>query len=344
MPRFWMIVAFLFAAPVSARDLAVPADKGWQHAGTGLVVMPDVAGFRRTGLSDNTESEHDVVVQFGEDADGSFATLYLFHPAAGDAAMWFDRAQDALDRGRTGKNSSPATAEPLLFAVAGAPVPTAFRQAYSIAGGNLRSTAVALVPIGDDWVVKLRMSSRTLSADRLDARLMQMIGALRWPKAAPDARPAALIQPCAAPLSFGKAKRVKPDGADILISLMAGSLAAEPTEAKADAAPPATWCREGEARADFSVYRADAARDGYVIAMNDAGRAIHVSPSLMAQIGGGKARYSVTMSDVDGARSAYPAFTALPRPEQAWETVMGGTPAAAAKGDTVTIGPAGLYG
>lgn len=333
-----ILAAALAAAPIAARDLAVPADKGWQHAQTGMVVMPQVAGFQRTELSDSTESEHDMVAQFGEDADGTFATLYLFHPAVSDVALWFDRAQVALDGGATGRGASPATAEPVAFAVGGG-TQNALRQTYSIPGGSRRSTAVALIPVGD-WIVKLRMSSRTLTADKLDARLMALVAGLRWPKTmTPAASSIALVQPCAAPLTYGKAKVVKPDGAEMLLSLMLPGIAAK--EGTVEKGPPAIWCREGEALRDYGVYRADADANRYTIAMADAGRAIHVSPPAIA-IGNGRPTVSVTTEDVDGTIATYPSFSALPQPAQVWKLVTSSEPTGRMRGNEMTLSPDAL--
>ncbi|WP_315762350.1 hypothetical protein [Sphingomonas sp. Y38-1Y] len=338
--RLGTIIAALAmaATPAAARDLTVPADKGWQHAQTGMVVMPQVAGFQRTKLSDSTETEHDVTAQFGEDADGTFATFYLFHPAVPDVALWFDRAQVALDGGKTGRGASPATADPVAFAVGGG-TPNALRQVYSIPGGALRSTAVALIPVGD-WIVKLRMSSRTLTADRMDAKLMALVSGLRWPKTTEaTGTPIALVRPCTAPLAYGKAKVVKPDGAAMLLSLMLPGIAAK--EGKVEKGPPATWCREGEPLGDYGVYRANADANRYTIAMADAGRAIHVSPPAIA-IGNGKPAISVTTEDVDGTIATYPSFSALPQPAQVWKLVTTSGPTGRMRGNDMTLSPDAL--
>lgn len=333
MKRFSVLGALLLvASPVDARDLPVPADKGWQHAQTGVVVMPQVAGFRRTALTDATDTEHDVAAQFGEDAEGTFATLYLFKPAAGGAAVWFDRAQTALDAGATGKGSAPATIEPVAFALPGGTATTAVRQVHAIPGGPYRSTALAVVPVGD-WLVKLRITSRTLTAERLDARLTALVAGLRWPARAREGAAFALVQPCAAPLDYGKAKVVKADGAGMFMSLiLPGVIAKQPA---AERGPPALWCREGERSTDYAAYRADGSVASYILAYNDAGRIARIAPPILAE-GKGKS-VTVTTEDVDGTVSAYPSFSAPPRPAQVWKLLNSGRPTSRAKGDQITI-------
>ena len=47
----WMAVG------AEARDLDVPATAGWQHAATGIILMPKIDGASRTRLSESTDGE-----------------------------------------------------------------------------------------------------------------------------------------------------------------------------------------------------------------------------------------------------------------------------------------------
>lgn len=331
--RYLLVAVLLSLASLgSARDLPVPADKGWQHAQTGLIVMPQIAGFRRTALTDNTATEHDVAAQFGEDAEGTFTTLYLFRPAIADAALWFDRAQAALDAGKTGRGAAPATIDPTLFAPPGASVASGIRQVYSSAGGPFRSTAVAVVPLGD-WLVKVRMTSATLTADKLDARLMAFIAGLRWPAATNAALATAPIRPCDTPMAAGKAKVVKAVDAGSLLALLLPGIAAK--QPAAERGPPAVWCREGEGLAEYAAYRANGEPTSYVIAMYDAGRVVRVQPPILA--GTSDKTVTVALEDVDGTVSAYPSFSALPKPAQVWKLLSEARPTSRKTGDQITV-------
>ena len=61
----WLLCALALTsgASLSARNLVVPADKGWKHAETGIILSPQLAGLPRTELTDATQSEHDVAVR-----------------------------------------------------------------------------------------------------------------------------------------------------------------------------------------------------------------------------------------------------------------------------------------
>jgi len=335
MKRAMMILALAAAAPLAARDLPVPADKGWQHAQTGLVLLPQLAGLPRRALTDATASEHDVTAQF-EAPDGSVsATVYIFHPAIPDVALWFDRARTAVESRNLFRDAAPASADPVAFAAPGATAASSLRQVYANAGGAYRSTALAVIPVGE-WIVSIRMSAKTLTADRLDAQVQQAIASIRWPRPGGGVALAATpIRACATPLTFAKAKPVQATGTDMILALLGSRIAAQ---AKADPATPPqparTWCRDGDGRLEYGVYRDGGA--GYEMAIYDAGRSVSVHPSVMGQIDK-SGTYSVSLTDVDGTVSTFPTFDALPSPKQVWALVAGGKRTGVSSGNRVTI-------
>lgn len=323
--------------PLAARDIPVPTDKGWQHAQTGLILMPQVGGLQRTKLTDSTASEHDVTVQFDAQDKTLFATLFLFQAAIPDVGIWFDRARTLLEQRDTFKSAAPATADPVTFSVGQTQIASSIRQAYSIPGGRYRSTALAVMPVGD-WIVSMRLTSEKLTADQLDARLQRMIADIRWPKSGEAALPvaAATVQPCATPLKFGKARQVKADGADIMGSLLL-SIAAKEKKGESTPAVRPVWCREGEGRTEYGVYRADADETGYALALFDAGRVVSVHPAFVKA-----GNYSISLRDVDGSVSAFPAFNALPDPDRVYKMLSTAKPMGSAKDKNITLDPEAL--
>lgn len=322
------------AAP--ARDLPVPADKGWRHAETGVALMAQDAGLRRTALTDSTQGEFDVAAQYWAPDKSVTATVYLFHASDSDVGLWFDRSQTALEARDIFRNAAPATADPIAFALPGAAAGSALRQTYAVAGGTFRSTALAVIPLGG-WILAIRMSATTLTADKLDAELQQFIAGIRWPKLATPGVAAHLMRPCATPLVFGKAKPIKAGGPDLLMSLLMPGLAAKEvakTPAKPDDAP--LWCREGEGRTEYGIYRNMRGGEGYTMALYDGGRSVSVFPSVMGQIDK-TGTYSVTMQDVDGSTSVLPSFSALPQPKQVWDVVSHGQVQGKAAGNAITL-------
>lgn len=312
----WVIAALavIAAAPGAARDLTVPADKSWQHAETGLVLRPSLDGLARGGISDATNGEFDVTVQYELPDRSAFATIYIYRPGVDNVGMWFDRSQAAIQAHEQFRHATPATIDPVAFAVRPGGTASALRQVYAIPGGAYRSTALAVVPVGV-WLVTVRMSARTLTADQLDAQLTRVLSAIRWPADAEPAPLAAPVKACASDLTFRSAKQAKPGGADILVALMA-RMTASRAEAEKDTSP-AIWCRDGMRADQYGVYRADGRTDGYVMAIQDAGRVLTIAPALVAKAEG-KNDYTVTLTDVDGKVEALPAFDAMPTPKQVW--------------------------
>ncbi|MBM6578475.1 hypothetical protein KCP91_18990 [Microvirga sp. SRT01] len=340
-----LICAFLTAAltaPLAARDLNVPVDKGWMHAETGIVLRPQLAGLMRTALQDATQSERDVTAQFGAPDKSVVATIYVFRPAIADVGMWFDRSRTALEGRSTFKNTSPATADPVAFAAGGSSSLLSLRQVYASPDGPFRSTALAVVPVGQ-WIVGIRMSAATLSAGELDGRLLQVISAIKWPNTSDIPSLAATpINACATPIAFHKAKQIKPSGSEMLMSLIGGSMVAkQQAEQKDSPAPISTWCRNGTATTEYGIYQSDGRLKGYVLALYDAGRVVSVYPSIMGQIDD-TGTYSVTLEDVDGTVSTFPSFSALPDPKQVWELINKVSPSGFAKGKTITLDPKSL--
>ncbi|WP_238560177.1 hypothetical protein [Sphingomonas sp. Mn802worker] len=318
-----------------ARDLPVPASKGWQHAQSGIILMPVLAGLTRTELSDATAGEFDVTARY-EAADKSvITTLFLFHPAAGDAALWFDRARTALETSDALPGMSPASATPVAFAAPGATAASSLRQVYASPGGQFRSTALAVVPVGG-WLVVLRMTAPVMTAAQLSERMDQVIAGVRWPAGSMTAARAAVpVAACPQPLRYAKARVVKPDLADMMIAglVHSGRVAKQD---KTTVPAQVTWCRDGVGERNYGVYRSGDASGGYAMALGDAGRVISVEPSLMAQINK-TGVYSVTLSDVDGSVSTFPSFDRMPSPTQVWSAIAGGKPTSRTQGNTTTV-------
>lgn len=319
----WMIglAALVGAASADARDLDVPVEKAWQHARSGLILRSRIAEFVRTGISDSTADELDVAAQFRSPLDGAVLTVFVFRPAGGGVALWFDRARTALEQNRAFGSVSPLTPES-AFALPGRTTASAMRQAFAASSAAYRGTAVAIVPIGE-WRVAVRVSGPAEGAS-IDARLTAVLAAISWP-ASTDAA-ATPIGPCPEPLRFVKARQRKPD---MMQGLMAGAVASAAAEEAAktkDKPAEAPLCRDATPPTSmFGVYR-HTGQEGYLLALGDAGRTVGIYPSLTSLLVDTKPGYAVSFNDLDGSTAHFPEFDRLPRPEQVVDTVMRGTP------------------
>jgi len=314
----WTVIAaaaLLATAPAASRELPAKAGQDWKHAASGLVLRPTLAGLPLVKLTDSTAGEWDVAAQFNNADVGESATVYVFHAAAPDVSIWFDRAEYALThRASYGgvRPTGPATA----FAPPGSEVASGLRRVFVPANGRYRSAGVAVLPLGD-WLVTIRLSSASLDPAGLDARIGAVIAELGWPRGARrSATPAVPITACPAPLAFKPATLRKPDMSQaVLGSMLASAVLSGKAKPVADA-PPVSWCREGEQTAIWGAYRRANGTDGYLMALGDSGRTAgmftDVAVPNMPTSGG----YPVTLTDVDGSMAGYPAYDALPRPEQ----------------------------
>lgn len=257
--------ALALAAPALARDLPVPAGKGWKHAETGLVLRTTLLGLPRVTLADSTASERDIYAQFNDADVRTSATIYLFHSAEHSVAIWFDRADYQARHRASYGGATPLAAAPVAFAPPGSTVEAALRQLYTPAHGPTRSTALAVIPLGD-WLVAVRLSSSDLEPAALDARLTALIAEIGWP-ATIAARAAGRAEPvvaCTRRMRFTRAKATRPDmGQALLGSLLAGAALSGKGTPGPDVARP--WCRDGDGETSHAVFRKDggSARGGW---------------------------------------------------------------------------------
>lgn len=354
---YWAAAAALLATTAaSARDLPVPADKGWMHAQTRLIVRSSVAGLTRTAITDATTTEHDVAIKLESADKAVFATLFLFHPAVPSVPLWFDRSRTAIEERKNFDKGAPASADPIAFAPAGSGPEVALRQSWSLLSSPYRSTSLAVMPMGE-WMLVVRLTAEKLTATTLDGKMDEIIAALK-PAIATTAAypgPAVPIRPCATQTDFAhlpKAKVEKPSGADVMGNLLLGAMmSGHMKEAKPDPKaepekPAAALCRDGMATSAYGVYRpVGSDNSGYILALYDAGRTISVFPGIMSQIEKRKApSYSVVLNEIDDSSESYSSFNGLPRPEQVFELVTKGAPAAKAQGKNITINSGALGG
>lgn len=316
-------------AQTPPRTLEVPAAKSWQHAATGMILPPVAAGLSRGAIVDRTSAEHDVSAEYGGE-DGLTTTVYLFRTLLPDPALWTDRALAAIAL-RPDLGLDPARLPaPAPFRRPGAASASGLRATLPLSGSGLTGTAVAVAPL-NGWLLKVRMTSARLDPAALDARLTAFIDALRWPSEARPAAAAAPVAVCPDSLTFKKAKTVKDDMGDVLMSALAGTV--EMDQVEKGEAEAAVYCREPGPLKPYGVYRPDRSRDSYVIALGDSGSALRLVPALDLLASGRSGGKKVAMTLVEHDRtSVLPSFNRLPSPEQAMAVAFSGE-----RRETITV-------
>jgi hypothetical protein len=305
------------------RLLDVPAAAAWQHAATRMILPSRAAGLERAEVRDASDAELDVMAHYVDRTEGVLATVYLFKTQVPDAALWFDRALQAIPLSPGWSVEAAAPPAPVAFARPGASVASGLRTAFAVTAPRFRSTALAVAPLGQ-FLVKVRISAARLDPAGLDALLSRFLGDLGWPAAGAE-RAATPIQDCAEPLRLRQARVVRDDMDDVLMNLLTGIV-----ETDVDRPPPA-YCREPGAGLQHGVYRPGGSRHAYLVALGDSGIALSVSRGVEIEgITNGSRRYSMRLLERT-ATSALPSFSRLPPPEQAVAVAFG------SRGETISV-------
>jgi len=314
------------AAQAEARTLDLPANAGWQHAATGLVLRSRLAGYQRTWIDDSGTAELDISANFEAPDRSTVVTLYLFRPALMSVPVWFDRSETQILLRDEFHGVQPA-AEARAFAPPGSTVASALRRVYVTGLDAYRTTGLAMMPMGE-WLVAVRISSHDADPAALEARLDAVIAAIGWPEGATDGVPASVVADCPEPLEYARrAKLQRPSMADALLgSALLGAAAQRADDATATESAPAVLCRDAPGKVEYGVYRdtAELKRQAYLMALGDAGRTISVAPSIGALVDGSKG-YMLSLGDLDRTL-IFPNFDKLAPPDKALETVTSTAP------------------
>jgi|CXWL01.1.fsa_nt_gi hypothetical protein len=314
-----LALAICVVAPAEARTIDIPATAGWKHAGSGTVLRREIAGFARESLSDSGDRELDVSAQFRSQDQSTLATIYIFRPANNSAPIWFDRSRTMIEQGDMfGMKGRSVDIRPSALDAAASSTVSGLKIVYPVSAGNFRSTALALVPAGE-WILAVRITSSTLDAPSLDAKLNAVVAGIGWAANIAQAPASEPVQPCADPLKFGKAKLLPPSLGNALIDAVAGMATAksDADNSPAKPAPLAVYCKDPASTMNYGIYRANAESDAYVMAAGDAGISVLVGPTI--SLGSGP-RYSVVVQKLDSDLS-YPSFSRLPSPDQVWHLI-----------------------
>jgi hypothetical protein len=317
----WMIASFLAVAGVAhaADDIKLAPGEVYKHKPSGLSVAATLGDLARTRAQAFSPEQLDEFVEFASADGNEDITVFVYRLVLADMPVWFDRTRWTIEHRNDLYGDLSPLDRPVPFIPPSQANASGLQRIYLGGKGPFRSTAVAMMPMGDEWIVNVRYSSGTYSAEAIGPRLAAVLAEIAWPKkigAHPDA---AEVTECAAPLKFkGAAKEVRPQGAELLMEGMASSLAKEAT--KNGASKPVIWCRDSATLTPSkttALYRADGAADGYVIAFSDAGRGLSVGSDNIAQLNSrGPLRWSVSLAEMDKVTHFLP-YDRMPTPAQA---------------------------
>jgi hypothetical protein len=313
------IVATVFlwaAAPTLAqstpRTIETTAGQDWKHVQTGVIIPAKLSGFDREYVRDLTDKELDVIAQYYSDESRTRLTLFLYRAALDSVPLWFDTADISLR-----KNTSfvPGTTEFVssTFTPPGQSRASGMMTVYASSGGDFKATGIAMMPL-NGWLAKVRFTSAELTALEMAAALQPILAAVTWPENILSGPVAVPVQPCKNKLKLTeKVKRIKPTMADALIGGLLG-VAAE-TDGTIVEKEAIVYCRDPQDFGQFSAYRANGSKNGYILPLGDAGRALSISQNEAGGlIGGSKGKRYTPMNMQLDQTIIYPDLNKLPTP------------------------------
>lgn len=311
-------------APAWAQgELAVEAGKPWPHKHSGITVPATLGGNALTAARTYAPHELDLGLSFEPNDARDFLSFYIFRNTNGGAPVWMAQAQWSIENRGLFRGAKLAIA-PEAFTPPGQSTASGLRAVYAtIADQGYSSTGIALLPFGD-WYVKLRATSRDKSPADLARAMDGWLAEIIWPKDVVTAPAALPVTACTDPLTFqGKSKDASGDAIQdaltaAITSAAAGQGKRQPVQVQ--------WCRDSALDGNKAAYRADGARDAYLLAVGDNGIGIWVGPSvgglLMGTKGKGE-RFGVTLH-MAAQDLNFASQDRLPSPERAMEIVNAG--------------------
>lgn len=296
------------------RTIEVNTGEDWHHQHTGATMPARLGGFDRQYIRDLTENELDVFAQYKEVKARTRLTLFFYRAAVDNIPLWFDVANQSL---RNNVDLLPGASEysSSTFTPPGQFNASGMMAVYATDGGDFKSTGVAMLPL-NGWIVKIRFTSAELTVAELASTLVPILNAIPWPEKISSGPPASKILPCKNRLKLvDKVGRIKPSMTDALIGGLMGIPADDEADANADKAKPVIYCRDPQDFGQFSIYRADGTKRGYLMPLGDAGRAISVDRNEIGGLIDGSQgnRYTPVLMQLD-RNIVFPDLNKLPEP------------------------------
>lgn len=298
------------------RTISVPDTASWQHARSKIILPPKLAGLKRGTISDGSTSELDVSIRY-EDAT-SIGTVYLYRPYWNDIGVWFDRSEQGILANKKLGNAVGLKESPTLFARPGGTVKSGLFRLYSIPEGAYRTTALAILPIGD-WFLKVRYSTPDSDVALVESKFMEIIAKIRTPADASEGASPTTIPACAVPTKWRNAKLIAPTMMGTMIEGATFMAMMEERKAKFLTLPNA--CRDGIVSELYTMYRDSTDNENFVMAAGDSGFSVQVVQAKSPLFSG--TQYW-PIASAQAQHMLLPAFNKLPSPEKLFAVVASG--------------------
>lgn len=298
----WGLGTGAATALADTRPLTIEMGKPWTHKETGIVMPATLSGFTLEEVGDYGDSESDLGLSYRDRASGTLLSIFLFRAGTADVSVWQDRVITTIRRNGGGLGGIDGIqALPMPITPANGIAGSGSIVTFHLSGGNSNNTGSAMLPV-NGWLIAMRMSSARLTQQELSDRLVDAVAALSLPapKNPALANASYAIQPCADPAPIALAER-SAGGITEATRAWAGyavqnAVLEKDASAGAGQEKPAPYCRESYVSDDFSVYSRPGRRDGYLIALQDAGATIIVAPPVTLWETSGKREYGIALA------------------------------------------------
>lgn len=346
---FALAAAFCLASTGKAKATPVAAEPSqrWTHEESQVGFPASIANFARETVEDSTTSQSDIAVTFRDHANQTLASVYLFRAGIANVSLWQDRIAQQILRpdGPLGTiDRAKGTETP--FTPAGGGSQSGSRLVFPVSGKANTATGSAVLAV-DQWLVAIRMTSRTLSPTALDSQLASFVDALVLPRAKVPAEPVYRITECTTPpLPTKAAKRADVGLGSMLVrsTLQMTSKKAE-DDRKSSIRSFVLFCRAASGTPTFGAYRIDQNRNRYIVAFGDAGVVAVIEPDSSTELMGEGKTMGLTLITTE-QNLFFRGFRSLPAMEQVLSVVdtenpIGGTGRTAKNSSTINISPSG---
>ncbi len=314
----FLATAFLGASAAGAEEMEVPASEGYLHEYSGVVLEPEVAGFKRYRIN-RYRSDNDVSATYDDEASGTFLTVYLTRVGTADPYLWFHRVLGVITQQEGFEPFMAPGVQPEFFTAPGFARPSGVRVSYATRGSDLRSSGVAMMVYGD-ILIKVRASSEEFDRTQVDRVIDDFIGQLDLPEPKGNEPVAYLVEPCIEKLSYSDdAVQSEPTGAQAIATAMMALNEIVLDEEQEPIPNKVQYCFDGKSADGMSIYRPDNSTTGYLISYDDTGRALIVGgggASLLSALGSKKNKGSYPIfHQLPDETEIYASYDKLPSPE-----------------------------
>lgn len=192
-------IALCVASPTIAQQppqLTLGATEPYRHKPSGLSVPTTLDGLQRTSAVAYVP-DLDEALSFDNPSNSDTLTVYVFRNVSGSVPLWFDRI-DWVASHRDIYGGLVPLHTPTAFTPPGQGTASGLIDSYSVSKGPYRSTAIAFMPLGADWYVSVRYSSKTLDGatlERISARSSRRSAGRRRSRHSPPPCRSQIVRP-----------------------------------------------------------------------------------------------------------------------------------------------------